>query len=103
MFKLNKIKLRIRSKRLPLGVKEVKVKDIIISDRFKADLPRAEKVYEKYSNYRKTGRFEDKILLDENYLLLDGYITYMIARMVGVKKVFVKVTKNKIKNKGETI
>lgn len=41
------------------------------------------KYYEEY--YKKTGKLPHKILIDENYQIIDGYISYLLARKYNIK------------------
>lgn len=47
-----------------------------------------EKKYKhKWDYYRKTGEFESKIILDKDFNLVDGYSSYVIARISKLEKV----------------
>ena len=50
--------------------------------------PRPEKVIEKMLKFSRESELED-ILVDENFYLLDGYCSYLIAQQVGTE--FVKI------------
>ena len=65
----------------------VKVSDIIIPEEFKATKPRFEKMIQKRKFYRKNNRFESKIVLNKDFLLIDGYTSYIIAKENGMKYV----------------
>ena len=66
---------------------KVKVSDIIIPEEFKATKPRFEKMIQKRKFYRKNNRFESKIVLNKDFLLIDGYTSYVIAKENGMKYV----------------
>ncbi len=66
---------------------KVKVSDIIIPEEFKATKPRFEKMIQKRKFYRKNNRFESKIVLNKDFLLIDGYTSYIIAKENGMKYV----------------
>ena len=66
---------------------KVKVSDIIIPEEFKAMKPRFEKMIQKRKFYRKNNRFESKIVLNKDFLLIDGYTSYIIAKENGMKYV----------------
>ena len=66
---------------------KVKVSDIIIPEEFKATKPRFEKMIQKREFYRKNDRFESKIVLNKDFLLIDGYTSYIIAKVNGMKYV----------------
>ena len=61
---------------------------IKISQDFLNHPPRPEKVVEKMLKFSRESELED-ILVDENFYLLDGYCSYLIAQQVGVE--FVKI------------
>ena len=65
----------------------VKVSDIIIPEEFKAMKPRFKKMIQKREFYRKNDRFESKIVLNKDFLLIDGYTSYIIAKENGMKYV----------------
>ena len=66
---------------------KVKESDIIIPEEFKATKPRFEKMIQKRKFYRKNNRFESKIVLNKDFLLIDGYTSYIIAKENGMKYV----------------
>jgi len=55
----------------------------------KRSMPRAEKIEEKYSFYRRTGRFQVPIVCNKYLFLKDGYITYLLAKMFEFEDVVV--------------
>ena len=66
---------------------KVKVSDIIIPEEFKTTKPRFKKMIQKREFYRKNDRFESKIVLNKDFLLIDGYTSYIIAKENGMKYV----------------
>ena len=66
---------------------KIKVSDIIIPEEFKATKPRFKKMIQKREFYRKNDRFESKIVLNKDFLLIDGYTSYIIAKENGMKYV----------------
>lgn len=66
---------------------KVKVSNIIIPEEFKATKPRFKKMIQKREFYRKNDRFESKIVLNKDFLLIDGYTSYIIAKENGMKYV----------------
>lgn len=54
-------------------------------------MPRIDKMKCKASFYAATGEFQDKIIINNKNILLDGYITYKICQWIGSK--YVKVLK----------
>ena len=66
---------------------KVKVSDIIIPEEFKATKPRFKKMIQKREFYRKNDRFESKIVLNKDFLLIDGYTSYLLAKENDMKHV----------------
>lgn len=62
--------------------KKLKLADIRIPRRFEESRPSPDKLNEKYRRYIETGVL-DKVYVDEDMNLVDGYISFLIARMVG--------------------
>jgi len=85
MFKLKRKLNYISGEKVTLKLSEIK-----ISDDFIAHPPMANKLATKYFNYIRTGKLE-KIIIDTNGVLLDGYCVFLISRMFGVEKVKVEV------------
>lgn len=65
------------------------INNIKIPSKYK--VPGAEKLKCKMCFYQTTGEFQDKIILNNENLLLDGYITFKICKWIGIK--YVKVTR----------
>lgn len=66
---------------------KVKVSDIIIPEEFKATKPRFKKMIQKREFYKNNDRFESKIVLNKDFLLIDGYTSYIISKENGMKYV----------------
>ena len=66
---------------------KVNVSDIIISPNFARSHPRQEKMIRKRNYFYENNQFESKIKLNKDFLLLDGYTSYLIAKEVGKKYV----------------
>ena len=62
--------------------KKLKLADIRIPRRFAESRPSPDKLNEKYRRYMETGVL-DKVYVDEDMNLVDGYISFLIARMIG--------------------
>lgn len=58
-----------------------------ISPEMKVTMPKVEKVKTKYSYYKKFGKFDSPVKVNKNYILVDGYITYLLAKMFGVSRI----------------
>lgn len=67
---------------------EININDIVISNPFKAFLPATHKIAKCYAHYKKNGVFDRNIVLDKNNELIDGYVAYLVAKMLGIKIVF---------------
>ena len=66
---------------------KVKVSDIVIPVEFKESPPRFKKMMHKREYFRRNDRFESKIILNKDFLLIDGYTSYIIAKENGMKYV----------------
>lgn len=66
---------------------QIKVSDIIIQKSFKHKLPMPWKIKRCYSFYRKYHKFDRYVKLNENYELVDGYVAYLIAKMLDIETV----------------
>ena len=67
--------------------KIIPLSDIIISEEFQQHYPATSKITKCYDRLLKNGKFDREITLDENNVLTDGYVPYLICRMVGVETV----------------
>ena len=65
---------------------------IKIPQNFLDNPPKPEKVIEKMLRFSRESELED-ILVDENFYLLDGYCSYLIAQQVGAEFVKIKMVK----------
>lgn len=75
---------------------EVSLDQIRIPDRFKRSKYSHFKYDKKLERYELTGTY-GKIIINDNYYLMDGYITYLVLKHKGVEKVIVSIpvrTKN---------
>lgn len=63
----------------------IRLSKIKISDGFKAHKPSKEKMFEKIEYFMLNGKFKEKIILDKNNVLVDGYTTYLLAKQSGKK------------------
>lgn len=86
----------MKNKRLEVTIphtKTIKLSKIKISKQMLKTLPRPNKLKWKYAFYRDLHEFESEIILDKHYELLDGYTTYLLAKMFDYKKIKVKILK----------
>lgn len=67
----------------------IDINEIIIPPHFKESLPKTWKVSKCYDYYKKHGEFDREIFLNEEYVLEDGYVAYLIAKMLGIESVVV--------------
>lgn len=70
-------------------------RDIKITPQFAATRPRYQKMSKKWDYYRNTGEFESPIILTRDFVLVDGYTSYLIAKEQELDKVPVYFTDNK--------
>jgi hypothetical protein len=68
---------------------EVPIESIKITMRFKKSLPNSWKILRQYESYKSKGQFDNKIIIDSNMYLRDGYTQYLIAKMLGLETVTV--------------
>lgn len=61
---------------------------------WKQSYPREEKLTRKKQFYNDNGYCEDRIILNKNNKLLDGYTSYVIAKELGFKEVKIIRDKN---------
>lgn len=67
---------------------EFKMRKIVISDDFQRHPPRCKKMVDRVNYFLDNGEFHSPIVLDaRNYTLLDGYTSYIIAKVLGWKTV----------------
>lgn len=71
----------LKSKRIKLHLNE-----IIITKAFSDHLPNWSKLRQRAEYYQKYGCFDRPIIVDDKYHLIDGYTTYLMAKMFGVQK-----------------
>ena len=65
----------------------VYLRDIKISPEFEITPPRFKKMGQKWSYYRNTGEFESPIILNRDFVLIDGYTSYIIANKSEIEEV----------------
>lgn len=65
----------------------VKVSKIKIPEAFDKSKIRPEKWKMKLEYFYETGELQSRIFLNKDYLLVDGYTSYKIAKKFGIKKV----------------
>lgn len=81
--------LKNHSKKFNLTAK-LPISKITIPHEMLSHPPRSDNLAAKYTYYIRTGQFLSPITIDKKNCLTDGYITYLIAKMMGHKTVEVK-------------
>lgn len=66
---------------------------ITIPQNFIDNPPKPEKIIDKMLRFSRESELEN-ILVDENFVLLDGYCSYLIAQQVGVDFVKIKMVRS---------
>ena len=56
-------------------------------EQYKESPPRFKKMMHKREYFRRNDRFESKIVLSRDFLLIDGYTSYLLAKENGMKHV----------------
>lgn len=73
----------------------INIDEIKIPKSFSKSGINIKKLQQKEAFYIEFGYYQDRIILNEDNLLLDGYSTYMLAKQNGVKEIEVIRDKNK--------
>lgn len=68
----------------------VKLDEICISNEFASHDIGKKKMKHKWRYYNTTGEFESPILLDHDFVLCDGYSSYLIAKELRSRNVVVQ-------------
>ena len=79
--------------------KEVCLDDIRVPDSFSNTIPCNEKINRRLDEWRKNRKFDTEIYVDNDMNLSDGYTSYLVYKMMGVKYVPVVVRPNITNNK----
>jgi len=69
----------------------VDIISIIIQDSFKENIPSIEKISERLNYYKDNKKFDKEITINKENILLDGYVTYLICMLLGIKNIRVIV------------
>lgn len=67
----------------------IRLSKIKISEGFKKHKPTNEKMNNKNYFYIINDTFKEKVILDKNNVLVDGYTTYLLAKQYGKKIIWV--------------
>lgn len=65
----------------------INLSEIIITKEFAEHKPRKIKMSKKYNWYLKHGKFQSPIMLNHDFVLIDGYTSYLIAKEFDIGKV----------------
>ena len=72
---------------LKFQTKQTTPASIKIQNSFKVSKPSPKKIEKCYSYYLEHGTFDRAIIVDKGNLLLDGYVAYLVAKMLDVERV----------------
>ena len=78
-------------KKVLAAYKTTRLDDIQIPKPFRNSFPASYKVKNCYETYITYRRFDRDIVVDKDNILTDGYVAYLIARMIGIVQVKVTV------------
>jgi excinuclease UvrABC ATPase subunit len=67
------------------------VEDIIIPEEFKLTTPSLDKIQERLDYYKENNKFEKYIVINRDMVLQDGYITYLLCKLLNINYVNVVV------------
>ena len=65
----------------------VKFNEIKIQPCFNNSHPSYRKMIQKWNYYRETGNFQSPIVLNKDFVLVDGYTSYIIAEKESMRKI----------------
>ena len=69
----------------------IRVDDIIIQNSFKETKPGINKIQKKLEYYKENNKFDKNIVIDRSKVLLDGYVNYLICKMLNIEIIRVVV------------
>lgn len=64
---------------------KIKLDDIVIPNKFKKHPPKINKLASRIIYYLTNHEFEAPIVVNNKFVLVDGYTSYLIAKKVGMK------------------
>lgn len=67
----------------------IRLSKIKISEEFKKHKPKSKKMNDKNIYFILNNTFKEKIILDKNNILVDGYTTYLLAKQYEKKIIWV--------------
>ena len=74
----------IRCKKLNKETIFINVSDINIQESFKNTPPAIEKIQDRLEYYKANNKFNKEIIINKDNILLDGYITYLICKLLNI-------------------
>lgn len=69
----------------------IRVEDIIIQDSFKETQPSLDKIQTKLEFYKKYKKFDKNIVVNKDNVLQDGYINYLLCKMLNIEVIKVVI------------
>jgi hypothetical protein len=63
----------------------VDIDDIVIQESFSQ--PSIEKISDRLNYYKEHGKFEKDIVINKENVLLDGYITYLLCKLLNINSI----------------
>ncbi len=71
--------------------KNIRLGKIKIPPELRLTPPGAQKLKRKYVYFVTKHQFQSPVIVDRTFTLVDGYTTYLLARMFGHKKIEVRI------------
>lgn len=68
-------------------LKNFQIKDITITEDFKNTTPGSRKMERAEQRYIQTGKLPPVIVINDENVLIDGYITYLLAKKYGIEQI----------------
>jgi len=68
-------------------IKNFRIKNIVISEDYKNTHPKLEKLVRVQKHYLQTKELPVNIVINDSNVLIDGYITYLLAVQYGIEQI----------------
>jgi len=88
---VTKEEAKLRCKELNKVREYINIKNIIIQDRFKETHPSMDKIQVKFLYYKINNKFDKDIVVNKDHVLKDGYINYLICKLLNIETIKVVV------------
>ena len=98
---LSRQRLEVKIMFETVKIRGSRIKDIKVPAHFKASPPNPEKLIRKTAEFINEGKLE-KIYVDKDFNLMDGYCSYLIATTLGYKKAKIVQFRKRTKEAAET-